>query len=593
MLQGSISAKVNPSDQKVCHRQSLAAAFAQVWSLSAQYQGVFYMRLRYLIAIPFILLLVLAGCASPSEPAAAPSDADAMMGDAPAGMGGELIIAFPASSEPASLDGHIDPYQPAWLFDSFVADPLVILAPDATYQPALAESWSSVDAGYAWTFNLRSGVVFQDGTPFNAEAVKYNIERILAPETASAQMAADLGDVSGIEVIDDLTVTIHFGSPSVNLLDALRRVPIWSPTAAEEHGLEQFDRVLTGTGPFVLEEWVPNDRIEFVKWEDYGGWNSIMDHEGTAHLDRVTVLFIGEDAVRAAMLETGDAHIVRELPAANVEDYEDREGFELITGYQAGTGLQMVINIREAPLNILELRQALQWATDQAAVNDLAYNGRYLISDGPLNVVHPCYWPGAADMYGHDPAKAIELLEEVGYTDADGDGIREAYGVPGVEDGTPLRLRWTVLHHTEIGEVVQGQWRELGIDLVLEQVAGPIQLERRNARDFDLMYERQRTPDPAILELVWHSANDVEGGWAWTGFVDEELDEAVVQILQVANPEERCELAYTAQRIILENAVMLPTLSQPQFYALSDSVKGFQLSSESPYFFLHNTYIEE
>ena len=544
------------------------------------------MRNRHILVTLIALLLVLAGCAAPA--AEETTTGDGMM----APRGGDLVIAFPANSEPATLDGHIDPYQAAWLFNSFTADPLIILAPDATYQGALAESWESIDGGLAWTFNLKSGITFQDGTPFNAEAVKYNIERILAPETASAQMAADMGDVENIEIVDDLTVTIHYATPSVNLLDALRRIPIWSPTAAEEHGLAGFDRHLVGAGPFVLDEWVPNDRIVFSRWDDYGGWNAIMDHEGPAYLDSVTIRFIGEDAVRAAMLETGDAHIIRELPAANVEDYEDREGYELITGYQAGTGLQMVINIRNAPLNILEVRQALQWATDQKAVNDLAYSGLYLISDGPVNVVHPCYWPGAADMYGHDPARAAELLEEVGYTDSDGDGIREAHGVPGVEDGTPLSLRWTVLHHTEIGEVVQGQWRDLGIDLVLEQVAGPIQLERRNARDFDLMYERQRTPDPAILEMVWNSANDVEGGWAWTGFVNAELDEAVVKILQVADPTERCELAHTAQRIIMENAVMLPTLSQPQFYALDDSVHGFQLSSESPYFFIHNTYIE-
>ncbi len=545
------------------------------------------MRRFHFLATMVAVFLFVAGCASPVAPAAPAAEGDMM-----AAKGGDLEIAFPASSEPASLDGHIDPYQSAWLFDSFTADPLVILAPDATYQGALAESWESLEGGLTWTFKLRPDVSFQDGTPFNAEAVKYNIERVLAPETASAQMAADLGDIAEIEVVDDLTVTIHFATPSVNLLDALRRMPIWSPTAAEEHGLEGFDRFLVGAGPFVLDEWVPNDRIVFSKWEDYGGWNSVQDHEGPAYLDSITIRFIGEDAVRAAMLETGDVHIVRELPAANVEDYEDREGFELITGYQAGTGLQMVINIRNAPLNILEVRQALQWATDQKAINDLAYSGLYLVSDGPVNVVHPCYWPGAADLYGHDPAKAMELLESVGYTDEDGDGIREAHGVPGVEDGTPLSLRWTVLHHTEIGEVVQGQWRELGIDLKLEQVAGPIQLERRNARDFDLMYERQRTPDPAILEMVWNSANDVEGGWAWTGFVNAELDEAVVQILQVADPEERCALAHTAQRIIMENAVMLPTLSQPQFYALDSSVQNFQLSSESPYFFLHNTYIE-
>ncbi len=545
------------------------------------------MRRLHFLMVMVAMLFLMAGCASPAAPAAPATDDDTSVAK-----GGHLEIAFPANSEPASLDGHIDPYQSAWLFDSFAADPLVILAPDATYKGALAESWESLEGGRTWTFRLRSGVSFQDGTPFNAEAVKYNVERVLAPETASAQMAADLGDIAEIELVDDLTVTIHFETPSVNLLDALRRMPIWSPTAAEEHGLDGFDRFLIGAGPFVLEEWVPNDRIVFRKWEDYGGWNAVQDHEGPAYLDSVTIRFIGEDAVRAAMLETGDVHIVRELPAANVEDYEDREGFELITGYQAGTGLQMVINIRNAPLNILEVRQALQWATDQKAINDLAYGGLYLVSDGPVNVVHPCYWSGAADMYGHDPAQAMELLDSVGYRDEDGDGIREAHGVSGVEDGSPLSLRWTVLHHTEIGEVVQGQWRELGIDLQLEQVAGPIQLERRNARDFDLMYERQRTPDPAILEMVWNSANDVEGGWAWTGFVDAELDEAVVQILQVADPEERCALAHTAQRIVMENAVMLPTLSQPQFYALANSVKNFQLSSESPYFFLHNTYIE-
>lgn len=550
------------------------------------------MRTRHWVLALFVLPILFAGCAAPAAPAADDMDTGEgeMMMEA---RGGDLEIAFPASSEPATLDGHIDPYQSAWLFDSFTADPLVILNPDAVYEGALAESWVSLEGGKAWTFTLKSGVMFQDGTPFNAEAVKYNIERVLAPETASAQMAADMGDVSHVEVVDEMTVTIHFNTPAVNLLDVLRRMPIWSPTAAEEHGLAGFDRHLVGAGPFVLEEWVPNDRIVFRKWEDYGGWNAIQEHEGPVHLDSVTVRFIGEDAVRAAMLETGDVHIVRELPAANVEDYEDQEGFELITGYQAGTGLQMVINIRNAPFDILELRQALQWATDQAAVNDLAYGGLYLVSDGPLNVVHPCHWEGAADMYGYDPDRARELLAGIGYTDSDGDGIREARGVPGVEDGTPLRMRWTVLHHTEIGEVVQGQWREVGIDLQLEQVAGPIQLERRNARDFDLMYERQRTPDPAILELVWNSANDVEGGWAWTGFVNAELDDAVTQILRVADPVERCELAYTAQRIILENAVMLPTLSQPQFYALSASVKGFQLSSESPYFFLHNTYIDE
>ena len=96
----------------------------------------------------------------------------------------DLTIAMPANQEPASLDGHIDPYQSTWLLDSFVADPLIVLKPDGSYGAALATEWSSNDDGTEWTFKLREGVTFQDGTPFNAEAVKANLERIAAPESA-------------------------------------------------------------------------------------------------------------------------------------------------------------------------------------------------------------------------------------------------------------------------------------------------------------------------------------------------------------------------------------------------------------------------
>ena len=553
---------------------------------------------KHLLPVITVLMtftLLLAACAAPAPAPASGDDTAASdaASDAPAAKGGDLMIAFPASSEPASLDGHIDPYQPAWLFNSFVADPLVILNNEGEYQPALATAWSSNEEGTSWTFELRDDVIFQDGTPFNAEAVKYNVERILAPETASAQMANDLGPISSVEVVDEFTVQLNYDEPWVTVLDAARRMPLWSPAAAEEYGLADFDKHLVGAGPFILEEWIPNDSIRFVKWEEYGGWNSIMNEPGPAHLDSVTIKFIGEAAVLGSVVSTGDAHIARELPSAYIEDYKDQEGFEFITGYQAGTGLQMVFNTRNAPLNIAEFRQALNYGTDQTAINDLLYDGTYLESYGPVNVVHPCHWDGATEMYGFDPEQAAALLESVGYVDGDGDGIREANGVEGVEDGTPLSLRWSVLHHEEIGEAVQAQWRQLGIDLQVEKVPGPVQLERVNARDFDIIYERQRSPDPMILDMIWNSRWDEPGGWAWTGFANEELDTLVGQLRTVSDNTERCAIAEQAQQIILENAVMLPTLSQPVFYALNANVKEFQLASEGNYFFIHNTYIEE
>jgi peptide/nickel transport system substrate-binding protein len=497
-------------------------------------------------------------------------------------------MAWDAAQEPSSLDGHIEPYHTAWLIDYMITDPLLILGPDGEYHPALARSWTASPAADEWTFHLRSDVTFQDGTPFNAQALKYNIERILAPDTRSAEMAAHVGPVQNVEVVDDTTAVLHYDVSWVTVLDAFRRIPIWSPTAAEQWGVEEFGNHLVGAGPFTLEEWVPNDHVTLKRWEGYGGWNSISTSNGPAPLDRITIRFIGEAAVLGNVVSTRNAHLAMSLPTPYIGDYRNREGFRLMTGFQAGTGLAMVMNVRRPPFDDLRLRQALLYGTDQSAVNDLLFDGEYLTSDGPLNPVHPCYWEGNAQYYPHDPAMAVELLEEVGYVDRDDDGIREALGVNGIEDGTPLTIHWTILSRDEIWEAVQLQWRALGIDLVIDKVPGPIQLERVNARDFDLIYERQRSPDPMLMDMVWNSANDVVGGWAWTGFVDERLDEVVRKIRTVPDPEARCELAHEAQRIIMNNALMLPTLSEPIFYALSDALQNFELMSEGQFFYAHN-----
>ncbi len=510
--------------------------------------------------------------------------------------GGDLVIAVPASLEPASLDGHVDPYQNTWLFDSWSADPLLILDAEGNYLPCLAESWETSEDGLTWTFKLREGVKFQDGTDFNAEAVKYNIERTFAPETASTQFADDLGISSfdSVEVIDDYTVAIHYKTPWVTLLDALRRYPIWSPAACEEYGLNEFDKHLVGAGPFVLSEVVAGDHVTWTKWADYGGWNPIQNHEGTAYLDSVTVRYIGEAMVLGDIVNNGEADIAMELPATYVEDYEDNDDAFLVMGFQGGTGMQWVFNTRRAPLDNVEVRQALLYLTDEQELNDTVYDGLYLTQYGPLTSVHPCYWEGAEEMYVRDVDKANELLEKNGWVMGD-NGIRVAQGVEGVEDGTPLTLVFSVLgdNRAKIGEFLQLAWAEGGVDLQIELIPGPVQIEKTTNHDFDIMYERQRTPDPRVLSQVWNSKYDYAGGWAWSGLKNEELDSILDEIEVNADMEYRCEIAKRAQEIIMENAAMIPLVGEPVYYAIDNSVKDFQLGSEGNWFYINNTYIEE
>jgi ABC-type transport system substrate-binding protein len=195
-------------------------------------------------------------------------------------------------------------------------------------------------------------------------------------------------------------------------------------------------------------------------------------------------------------------------------------------------------------------------------------------------------------MYKPSPEQARKLLDEAGWKSVEGKPIREAKGIQGVPNGTPLRIRYNTIHHKEIGEALQAQARRVGIDLQVELVPGPVQIDRVRRRDFDLMFLRQRSPDPLILDQVWNSRWDQPGGWAWTGFKDEKLDQTLDMLRSEPSFEKRCESAKQAQRIIMENALMLPTLTEPVFVALSPKVKDFQMGAEGNWFFLHSTALE-
>ena len=511
--------------------------------------------------------------------------------------GGHLVIAFNGNSEPASLDGQIDPYQSAWLINSLPSDFIAFTNPDTgVIEPFLATGWEADDDGRTWTFSLRDDVHFQDGTRFDAEALKANFERIMAPETASAQAADELGPIVSMDVVDEFTLRLNYDRPWVNLLNAMIRIPIWSPAALAAYPPGEFDHHLVGTGPFKLVEWVPNSHVRFERWDEYAWGPSIKESPGPVYLDAVTILFIAENSVRGRIISTGEANMVQDLPSQFVNDYRNAPGFELLSGFQAGTGLQFVFNVRKPPLDDLRVRQAIRLATNADIINQLAHDGLYQVAYGPLTPSHPCVLESLSEAYPTDQTRARELLDEAGWVLESGSNVRVARGVAGVADGTRLDVLWTAIspdRDQPIGEILQAQLAQVGINLTLEIVPGPVQLQRVNERTFDMIYERQRNPTAAVLHQVWHSSNDRPGGWAWTGFHDAELDAILDEIQATADQAQSCELARQAQQIISDNALQLPTLGQPMYYVIADSVKGFTLGSEGNWYWLYNTYIED
>lgn len=502
--------------------------------------------------------------------------------------GGTLAIAWPADEEPANLDSQVDPYDSTKLLNSFVADPLIRLNSDGRYVAALATAWTVSPDGKVWTLTVRKGVKFQDGTPFNAAAVKFNIERIMDPNTHSAELADFLGagNFQKVEAVDDSTVKITYSGPVPIALWGLSVAPMWSPAAVKQYGAS-FPQHLTGAGPFKLAEWARGDHVRFSRDASYAGSPSVQSHAGAAYLDGINVRFVGDPGVLGQVLKSGEVNLVVKVPSQSLKEYRGNPNYRVVLGYQPGTGMQFVMNTSRPGLSDIRVRKALRFAYDPVKVNETLYGGDYVTAKGPLTPSSRFYWKGAETAYSYDPAKARQLLDEAGWKLNPQTGIRE-------QGGKPLSFTIVMLHHKEIGEYLSAQFRQIGVDLKVAVVPGPVQLQRAQSGDFDFIYERQRTFEPdGSLFAIWYSKNDKPGGWAWSRFHNDALDAVLLKTQGASSQTDRQRLWTQAQRMITDFALALPTVDDPVYYAMQKTVQGFKLGAIGNWFFVNDVYLEK
>jgi len=184
------------------------------------------------------------------------------------------------------------------------------------YEPGLAISWEASEDAKTWTFKLRKGVKFHDGTPFNAEAVKFTIDRVLDPQSKSPLSQDFRDNVESVEVIDEYTVVFHLKNPLASFLDRIIRnqgAMIVSPTAVKKYG-DDFSNHPVGTGPFMFKEWIPGERVVLVKNPDYWGGAPMID----------TLIFkpMPESAAQVAALQAGQVDVILSIPKESLEILE-------------------------------------------------------------------------------------------------------------------------------------------------------------------------------------------------------------------------------------------------------------------------------
>lgn len=479
----------------------------------------------------------------------------------------ELVIVRP--SDAVSLDANLETTAPgAWIYGNIV-EPLITLNADMEIEPRLATSWDFVEPNRL-RFALREGVTFHDGTPFDADAVKFSWDRAMFADPPG-RWASLAGPISAVEVVDEYTVDIVTEEPYGPLLLTSTMVftGVVSPAAVEEHG-EDYGRNPVGTGPFKFVEWRSNERIVLEANEDY--WR------GAPSLDRVVFRVVPEEGARMLALRTGEAHMVLNPAPADLPGLEQDPNFEV----SAATGLRVFylgFNLGHSPADDVLVRRAIHHAINvplivEGVLEDAATVPSSLISPGVL---------GYSDMrllerYPYDPDQARALLEEAGYTSGP-DGVLQRDGEPLVVRMLPASGRY--LKDRDVAEVLQEFLSQVGIraELDIFEWSTTFTMMREAELDYPMFtFGWLTTTADADYTLFsnYHSDELPPESWNRWQYGNPEVDELLEAARASVDPEEREALYAEVQEILAEDLPAIPIYNTIEAYAHSARVQGFE-----------------
>ena len=487
-------------------------------------------------------------------------------------VGGDLI--FVNAQVARSLDANVWTATAGARIMRQIYDPLVWQPEGGVFYPGLAESWEVSEDGLEYTFYLRNDVTFHDGTPFNAEAVKYTLDRIADPASKSLQLPR-LGPYDRSEVIDEFTVRVVLTESFPVFLSNASEVALApaSPTAIEAMG-DDYALNPVATGAFKVREWKDGNTLVLERNEDYNWAPDFFENQGTAYLDTITYRFIEEPATRVIALETGEADLADGLPHQDVLRLEADDRFVVSSAVMPGLPQILNINVTSFPMTDIAVRRAMLFGVDRQIMADLLFFGINPAANGPLSSASWAYWPGVEEMYPYDPERAVQVLEEAGWIDRDGDGIREN------AEGQPLALRHVTSSggsNPKVAEFVQASLLELGFDYNAEIMPYEATARRYADNDYELARLGYHLIDPHDTFFLPFHSSQIEGGGQFnrSRIDDPHIDGLIRAGLDTTDVEERRAIYRDLQEYVMEQALMLPAYEMTLIHAMKPNVMGF------------------
>lgn len=493
--------------------------------------------------------------------------------------GGKFLYAM--SFEPDSLDPHKS--GDAFTVCQFIGASLVARHPETgEYVPYLAESWTKAPDGLTYEFKLRKDVKFHDGTPLTAQDYAYTFMRAIDPATKSPTAGQTLVGLKSAEAVDDYTLRLNMAMPNSVLMDSLSNTCYLQPLpkAAVEKMGDDFGRNPVGAGPFKFKEWATGEKIVLERNPDFN-WGPAFTHGGAPYIETVEFRIIPEYATRVAALESGDVDLA-DVETKDVKRIEDLGKYRVYKSISPGSGIHVEMNSTRPPFDDLRVRQALNYAVDRNAIVQAVSNGLGVPLYGPLTPSTLGYWPGAEYVgYQYDPAKAKALLTEAGYK-PNASGIME-------KDGKPLAF--TLLTYGtqgKTGEILQQQFKDIGVQVTLQNVEYGVLFQTLAGGDFDLAIDVLGWPNAGVLFVMFHSST--------IGLYNRSrvtsLDPAIGAMVVATTQEGFEKTAGDLQRAVVENAYTVPLYGPADTTVINNRVQGPLPVPVARWLYLYDAYLE-
>ena len=483
--------------------------------------------------------------------------------EAPAAEGGTLVLASGRNLG----TGNPHDYSSSFVLLDLLYEPLVRYDSNGDIQPALAESYEISDDGLRWTFNLRQGVTFHDGTPFDAEAVKWNMERWVGSDGHS--WLPTTTRISSIEAPDQSTIVLTLSEayyPAIQDLTLVRPVRFLSPTSVDGAG-EYAEAV--GTGPWKVDS-LSDTRAVLVRNDDYWGKKP--------EIDEVVIEVILDGQTRVAALLSGEVDAIGGaylggISLESVPVLERNDEIRILTG-DAIVTLYASLQPTRPPLDDVRVRRAVNHAIDRAGISSALFGGRAEPAQHLLPGSIPYVSVTGADMYEHNPDQAKALLTEAGWA-LNGSGVFE-------KDGTPLSLTLVVdegisPQAATMAEAMQAQLKDAGIELEIRAFDYSGWLNALYANDYDLIVRSSWGPpyDPhTLMSGAFYTDTNEENSVAYS---DSVLDQLIDSALASVDEQERREIYTQIWQRLDERAAIVPLVYPQRVFAVRDEVEGFQL----------------